>query len=61
MGYDVTREVSGSSDNDYERVCLQKCDIVLSGTDVLKFRKTLLSPLADVKINASGSSEMLNT
>jgi len=28
MGYDVTRETSGSSDNDYERVCLQKCDIV---------------------------------
>jgi len=28
MGYNVTREPSGSSDNDYERVCLQKCDIV---------------------------------
>ena len=28
MGSDVTRGTSGSSDNDYERVCLQKCDIV---------------------------------
>jgi hypothetical protein len=28
VGYDVTRGTSGSSDNDYESVCLQKCDIV---------------------------------
>ena len=61
VGYDVTRGTSGSSDIDYERACLQKCDIVQFGTDVIKFRKTLLSPNADLKINASGSSEMLHT
>lgn len=60
MGYDVTRGTSGFSDKDYERVCIQKCDIVQFGIDVLKFRKALLSPFADVKSKALGSFEMLH-